>query len=168
MYSKKWNTWKSVIDLKTCLICRKNHGKIFSIYEDIYPKPPIHENCRCEIRRLQAILAGDATDDGMNGADWYLKYYKVLPDYYISKEDAKLLGWVSIKGNLNKVAPGYMITAGIFNNDEGKLPQENGRIWYEADINYKGGYRNGERILFSNDGLLFVTYDHYRTFIEIQ
>ncbi len=44
---------------------------------------------------------------------------------------------------------------------------ENGRTWYEADINYSNGKRNKQRILYSNDGLIFVTYDHYETFIEI-
>ena len=61
-----------------------------------------------------------------------------------------------------------MIFDGIFNNKEGKLPSKNGRVWYEADINYTGGYRNDDRILFSNDGLIFVTYDHYETFLEIK
>jgi len=42
-----------------------------------------------------------------------------------------------------------------------------GRIWYEADLNYIHGKRNGQRIVFSNDGLIFVTYDHYKTFYEI-
>ena len=41
------------------------------------------------------------------------------------------------------------------------------RVWDEADINYKGGYRNKQRVVFSNDGLVFVTYDHYKTFMEI-
>ena len=48
-----------------------------------------------------------------------------------------------------------------------KLPVSQGRIGYEADINYTGGKRNRERILYSNDGLIFVTYDHYQTFYEI-
>lgn len=48
------------------------------------------------------------------------------------------------------------------------LPTAPNRIWYEADINYEFGYRVTERILFSNDGLIFVTYDHYATFIEIE
>ena len=48
-----------------------------------------------------------------------------------------------------------------------KLPVSRDRIWYEADINYTGGKRNRERILYSNDGLIFVTYDHYQTFYEI-
>ena len=42
-----------------------------------------------------------------------------------------------------------------------------GRVWYEADINYDGGYRSNDRILYSNDGLIFVTYDHYKTFYEV-
>ena len=55
----------------------------------------------------------------------------------------------------------------MFYNDKGKLPEKNGRIWYEADINYLKGKRNSERIVYSNDGLIFVSYDHYKTFIEI-
>lgn len=61
-----------------------------------------------------------------------------------------------------------MLTKGEYKNRNGKLPSKNGRVWYEADINYTGGYRNDDRILFSNDGLIFVTYDHYETFLEIK
>ena len=61
-----------------------------------------------------------------------------------------------------------MIGGDVYKNREGKLPHANGRIWYEADINYTSGHRGTERILYSNDGLVFVTYDHYRTFYEIQ
>ena len=52
-------------------------------------------------------------------------------------------------------------------NDDGKLPMVNGRKWYEADFDYYGGFRNDCRILYSNDGLIFVSYDHYQTFYEI-
>ncbi len=55
----------------------------------------------------------------------------------------------------------------IYLNSDEKLPIENGRVWYEADINYTKSYRNGERVLYSSDGLIFVTYDHYKTFYEI-
>ncbi len=55
----------------------------------------------------------------------------------------------------------------IVNGYNYHLPQENNRIWYEADINYKEGKRNSQRIVWSNDGLIFVTYDHYKTFYEI-
>lgn len=57
--------------------------------------------------------------------------------------------------------------ADIWLKINGHLPEKSGRIWYEADINYKWGYRGNDRIPYSNDGLIFVTYDHYKTFIEI-
>lgn len=63
--------------------------------------------------------------------------------------------------------PGKMLGGDIYKNREGKLPSAPGRVWYEADMNYKSGYRNRDRILYSNDGLIFVTYDHYQTFYEI-
>ena len=63
--------------------------------------------------------------------------------------------------------PDRMITRGQYYNDDGHLPQAPGRIWHEADINYTSGKRNSQRILWSNDGLIFVTYDHYETFYEI-
>ncbi|MCI5801214.1 MAG: hypothetical protein MR014_03355 [Oscillospiraceae bacterium] len=34
-------------------------------------------------------------------------------------------------------------------------------------MNYTWGFRGTDRILFFNDGLIFVTYDHYLTFYEI-
>lgn len=60
-----------------------------------------------------------------------------------------------------------MLTKGVYKNRDKRLPDALGRIWYEADINYSFGCRGGERILYSNDGLIFVTYDHYATFVEI-
>lgn len=116
---------------------------------------------------MDALIAGTATNDGINGADWYLKFNYTLPDYYISRTDAKMLGWRKKKHNFHIVAPNKMLYGEDYYNDDNKLPMINGRQWYEADINYSAGKRNGERILFSNDGLIFVTYDHYETFIEI-
>ncbi len=55
----------------------------------------------------------------------------------------------------------------IYWHSNQKLPSAPGRTWYEADINYVEGYRGGARVLYSSDGLLFVTYDHYKTFREI-
>ncbi len=166
--SSKWKEWRALIDLKTCLICRGNHGKIYALGEDVNPVPPIHPNCRCIIERMEALVAGTATRDGTEGADWYLKHTGKLPEYYIDYELAKKLGWKPIQGNLAKVLPGRMISRGIYDNDDEKLPWKFGRVWYEADINYTSGYRNTQRIVYSNDGLIFVTYDHYKTFKEIQ
>ena len=114
-----------------------------------------------------AVAAGYATRNGFEGADYWLQKYGILPDKYIGKKEAKELGWVPVLGNLDEVAPGMMIGGDIYRNRNGHLPQADGRIWYEADINYTGGYRSRHRILYSNDGLIFVTYDHYETFVEI-
>lgn len=85
-YSTKWKNWIAILDLKTCLDCRRLHGKVFRTEEIIYKEPPLHDRCRCEVKQLKAIY---------------------------------------------------------------------------------NGYRTRHRILYSNDGLVFVTYDHYETFIEI-
>ena len=116
---------------------------------------------------MDVIPAGRATEAGEDGADYYLANKGKLPSNYISKKDAKALGWESKKGNLANVADGKIIGGDIYKNNEGRLPQANGRIWYEADINYTSGYRGNERIFYSNDGLIFVSYDHGYTFYEI-
>ena len=126
-----------------------------------------HENCQCEYVPMRTKTAGTATELGMDGADAYIVRFGRLPNYYVSFEEAEDAGWRSKKGNLNKVLPGKMIGGAIYKNKDGKLPRSSGRVWYEADINYDGGYRNRQRILYSNDGLMFVSYDHYQTFYEI-
>ena len=165
--STSWMCWMSQIDLRTCLPCKENNGKIYHISEKIYPKPPLHIACRCMIVRMSSIDAGNLTDSGTDGADYYIKYYGRLPDNYLNKGDAKKLGWNRKKGNLNIVAPGRAIGGDVFKNIKRHLPEKPGRIWYEADINYYGGYRGTQRILYSNDGLIFATFDHYETFIAI-
>ena len=167
MQSKNYKHWISIPDNKRCVSCEKMHGKIYLADKAPKSKYKLHAFCRCIITWMQAIMAGKATKKGKDGADWWLKHYDELPDYYITKTEAKQLGWIRYKGNLDKVAPGKMLTKGIYRNEDGHLPNTAGRIWYEADINYEKGYRGTDRILFSNDGLIFVTYDHYKTFVEI-
>lgn len=94
----------------------------------------------------------------------YLYLYEELPPNYITKSEARELGWDNAKGNLWEVTDGLSIGGDYFGNYEGLLPEEAGRDYYEADINYEGGYRNAERIVFSNDGLIYYTDDHYETF----
>lgn len=98
----------------------------------------------------------------------YIKEHHKLPDNFITKKEAEKLGWDAQAGNLQKVAPGKSIGGDIFRNREKKLPDKKGRIWYEADINYKSGHRGKDRILFSNDGLIYKTEDHYNTFEQIK
>ena len=165
--SRNWKQWISALTITTCNPCAKNHGKIFAFDEDTTKYIPAHLFCKCKIEPMRTISAGYATYNGLNGADVHLLYLKKLPDYYVLKEDAEDSGWVNWKGNLADILPGKMIGGNIFENRRHKLPEANGRIWYEADINYESGFRNKARILFSNDGLVFASYDHYTTFYEI-
>lgn len=164
--SVNWIHWIANWDFKTCIQCKQMHGRIWASGAEPNPKPPLHPNCRCRIEPMQAVAVGVATKDGQDGADWWLKYYAKLPDYYICESEIRNLGWDNGDSPV-KYAPGKMVTMGEFQNRNGHLPDVPGRVWHEADINYYSGKRNGHRILWSNDGLMFVTYDHYRTFIEI-
>lgn len=94
----------------------------------------------------------------------YIYLYGHLPPNYITKSEAQDLGWVASKGNLWKVAPGKSIGGDHFGNREGLLPTAKGRKYYECDIDFDGKYRNAKRIVFSNDGLVYYTEDHYETF----
>ncbi len=168
MYSSYWKEWSPEKDARTCKVCGRLGGKIYSADEPVHPSPPIHPNCRCVIETLKAIEAGKATIDGPDGADWHLKNNGRLPDYYVPYYVADNSGWKPKKANFAEVFPNKMLFGGIYKNKNGHLPEAPGRIWYEADINYRGGYRRTDRILYSNDGLIFVTYDHYHTFCEIK
>lgn len=165
--SSKYKNWIAVLDLKTCPECRKRHGKIWLMNEQPDKEPPLHPNCRCSILIMKTVKSGTATTKGLNGADWTLKYESKLPDYYLTGAQAKANGWIPKLANLSIACPDMMIFGGEYYNDNGHLPSREGRIWYEADINYRFGYRNNQRVVYSNDGLIFVTYDHYKTFFEI-
>ena len=164
--STKYKHWLTVEDLKRCLECARYHGKIYLMEEIVNPEPPLHQNCRCYIEKMKSIQAGTATINGVDGADWSLKYDGRLPEYYVTRQELKALGW-KYGDKVSKFVYGKTFANGIYRNDDAHLPQKAGRVWYEADINYKTGKRNKQRILWSNDGLIFVTYDHYETFYEI-
>ncbi|HDK7166201.1 TPA: hypothetical protein PTV44_000003 [Clostridium botulinum] len=91
-----------------------------------------------------------------------------LPDNFITKLEARKIGWNQKTGNLGNIAPGKSIGGDIFRNKEGLLPNTKNRVWYEADINYTSGHRGSDRILYSNDGLIYKTTDHYKTFTKIK
>ena len=90
-----------------------------------------------------------------------------LPDNFITKDEAVALGWNAAKNDVSDVAPGKSIGGDRFGNYEGRLPQVRGRRYYEADCNYTGGPRGGERIVYSDDGHVWYTPDHYQTFTEL-
>lgn len=97
----------------------------------------------------------------------YIHKFKELPPNYLTKKEAGNLGWRSSDGNLWDVTEKASIGGDIFGNREGLLPKKKGRIYYECDINYQGGYRGAERIVFSNDGLIFYTSNHYESFEQL-
>lgn len=94
----------------------------------------------------------------------YIHTYGRLPENFITKRDAQNLGWDNKAGNLQEAAPGMSIGGDKFGNYEGLLPEADGRKYYECDIDYDGGYRGSKRIIFSNDGLIYYTEDHYESF----
>ena len=89
---------------------------------------------------------------------------------YLTKEKAKILGWKHGKP-LNNYAKGCQIGGDIFENVPPVLPEKSGRIWYEADIGLDNTVARAKqpstRLLYSNDGLLYITIDHYKTVIKI-
>lgn len=97
----------------------------------------------------------------------YIFAHGTLPDNFLTKSEARQLGWDSSQNYVSDVAPGYSIGGDKFGNYEGLLPEASGRKWYEADANYTAGPRGAERVLYSSDGLVYYTNDHYQTFTEM-
>ena len=105
-------------------------------------------------------------DEAQRIADYLFEYGK-LPDYFLTKREAQAKGWDSQYNYVSDVAPGMSIGGDYFGNYEKKLPVVQGRKYYEADCFYRGGKRNAYRIIYSNDGHVWYTGDHYNTFTEL-
>ncbi len=126
-----------------------------------------------EYELVQSILPADegttVREDGAYSSKsevgLYLYLYGKLPGNYLTKDEAYDLGWSSKKGNLWEVAPGMSIGGDKFGNYEGLLPK--GKQYYECDIDYEGGHRNARRIVYSEDGYIYYTEDHYETFEQL-
>ncbi|MCU7618605.1 ribonuclease N [Chryseobacterium sp. PBS4-4] len=92
----------------------------------------------------------------------YVKKNHKLPKFYITKNEAKRQGWDPSKGNLCEVLPGKAIGGDHFSNREKKLPI--GVQYFEADVNYTCGNRNSHRIVYTKNGEVYLTQDHYKSF----
>ena len=93
----------------------------------------------------------------------YLVTYGRLPDNFITKDEARDLGWEG--GSLEPYAPGMCIGGDRFGNYEDLLPKKKGRSYTECDIDTLGARSRGaKRLVFSNDGLIYYTDDHYESF----
>ena len=122
---------------------------------------------------LEAVSVADDVETGLldrNGSyttaaavSFYLDTYGTLPNNFITKTEARELGWEG--GGLEDYAPGKCIGGDVFGNYEGLLPEKEGRIYYECDIDTLGASSRGaKRLVYSNDGLIYYTEDHYDSF----
>ena len=111
----------------------------------------------------QPAIAEDGSYTSKDEVALYIHTYGHLPENYITKDEAYDLGWKS-EGTLDEVAPGMSIGGDYYGNYEGVLPDEPGREYHECDIDYESGNRNGKRIVYSNDGNIYYTEDHYNNF----
>lgn len=101
--------------------------------------------------------------DSVEDVALYIHTYGELPDNYMTKDEARDLGWNG--GSVERYAPGMCIGGDRFSNREGQLPKANGRVWTECDVDTLGeNSRGAKRIVFSNDGLIYYTDDHYENF----
>lgn len=110
------------------------------------------------------VLPEDGQYDDKDNVALYIHLYGKLPSNYVTKKDAEALyGWQG--GALDVIAPGKAIGGSYYGNYEGLLPDADGREWTECDIGTIGQTKRGaERIVFSNDGLIYYTPDHYESF----
>ncbi len=120
-----------------------------------------------ESRAGETDVTVDGTYTSPEEVAAYIHTFGGLPENFITKDEAHRLGWDEHDGNLWDVAPGKSIGGSHYGNYEGGLPDADGRKWKECDVNYSGGYRGAERILYSNDGLVYYTGDHYQTFTQL-
>lgn len=126
--------------------------------------PPDGGNAPADGRAAEGeALPEDGTYTSKEDVALYIHTYGRLPDNFITKKEAQALGWPG--GSLEPYAPGMCIGGSRFGNYEGLLPEAEGRSWTECDIDTLGaGSRGAKRIVFSNDGLIYYTGDHYESF----
>ena len=123
-------------------------------------KPPSGEPTQSQ---TEAPLDRDGIYTSREDVALYLYLYGELPKNFITKVEAEKLGWEG--GSVESYAPGKSIGGDRFGNREGLLPKKSGRQYYECDIDTLGkNSRGAKRIVFSNDGLIYYTDDHYETF----
>ena len=122
--------------------------------------PPAEEEAEAP---EEDMLPEDGTYTSAEDVALYIHLYGHLPDNFITKKQAEKLGWQG--GSLEPYAPGKCIGGSRFGNYEGLLPEKEGRSYTDCDIDTLGASRRGaKRIVFSNDGLIYYTEDHYESF----
>ena len=132
--------------------------------EPLETEPPETEPTQTEPEETEALLDIDGWYYSAEDVALYLVTYGELPSNFITKNEARDLGWEG--GSVQRYKEGAAIGGDKFGNREGILPKASGRQYYECDIDTDGkSSRGAKRIVFSNDGLIYYTEDHYETFI---
>ena len=155
--------------------------EVIDLTEDVFSEPESSETAVLEETPDEPGLPDtpeadpDTSDSAVTEGEYYydlehvvlyLDRYGVLPDNYITKDEARELGWEG--GSVENYLDGAAIGGDRFGNREGLLPEAEGRSYTECDIDTDGrSSRGAKRLVFSNDGLYFYTEDHYETFDEL-
>ena len=145
--------------------------------DDVAPLKDAQQTAKDLVAALNSLVYTESEENGSKAlnspiiepqaiADYIFKHGR-LPDNFITKKEAQKLGWDSSRNYVSDVAPGKSIGGDRFGNYEGLLPSKKGRTSYEADCYYTKGKRNAHRILYSNDGLVYYTDDHYESFTKM-
>ncbi len=135
-------------------------GDVIEIFDDTSAPDPTEPESDHAI--TQAIDE-DGSYYSKDDVALYIHTYGKLPKNFITKSEAEKLGWEG--GSVERYAKGCAIGGDRFGNREGRLPKKNGRYYTECDIDTLGkSSRGSKRIVFSNDGLIYYTDDHYETF----
>ena len=125
--------------------------------EESLPDPEIE----IEIAEDESQIDYDGVYTSKEDVGLYLYTYGELPSNFMTKKEARSLGWSG--GSLEEIAPGYCIGGDYFGNNEGILPRG---TYHECDIDtlYSKKGRGAKRIVYSDDGRIYYTEDHYETF----
>lgn len=127
------------------------------------PEAEPEPEAKPELEPEPELLPEDGSYTSKEEVALYLRQYGRLPGNFITKREAEALGWPG--GDLEPYAPGKCIGGSRFGNYEGLLPEKEGRSYTECDIDTLGKRSRGaKRLVFSNDGLIYYTEDHYETF----
>ena len=171
LISTECKKWEAEKDSRTCPKCRLLDGKVVSC--SFLPllsfslRPPLHPLCRCSLIKVPLVFAGIAVYGKTAEASWDVSYHGTLPRQCIAKPVEKILESIPWQKNIPSIAIGRSIKGDKFAKLIQKPPTKSARVWHEADLQYNDSEGRPERLLYSNDGLFFATYDRNQTVIII-
>lgn len=88
----------------------------------------------------------------------YIHIFHKLPSNYVTEKEAKKKGWRRYE---SPAKYGIMIGGKKYRNYEKKLPKGE---YCECDVDYSGRARGRNRLVYTRDGTVYHTTDHYKSF----